>query len=92
MELSVKTKYDSGEMLVDIDIKDMNAVSLERFNVEEIKAMIEPQAKFILMHDRSNANDPEASLLSHALVYGADHTQPPTQGDDKEAVDSGCQS
>ena len=92
MEVTVRTKYGNSGMFVDIDIKDMNAVSLANLNVEEIKAMIEPQAKFILMHDSGNANEQGATLLSHALVYGANHTQQPVQEDDKGDEDSDRQS
>lgn len=76
MEVTVTTRFVNGQMLVDMRIEDMNAASVSKLDVDEIKAMIEPQAKFLLMHHSNSCTEHDASTLSRALVHGPERQAP----------------
>lgn len=88
MEVTITTRYANGTMLVDINIEGMNAASVSRLNVDEIKSMIEPQAKFLLMHHSNTCSEREAATLSHAVVHGPERQAPADGKADADRGDS----
>lgn len=69
MEISVKTRHDSFNRLkVDFCIEDMDIDNLTSFDMDEIRAMVLPQAERILLNH--GGSQKRSKNLSRLMVYG----------------------
>ncbi len=84
MEISVNTRLKGGyDFKVDISITGLDAMKLPSFSIDQIREMVQPQVKALLLLDGIVKDDAKAEEFSRQIAYGTQPSQSASEEDSK---------